>query len=447
MQQRKKLFSVQVLVVLIFSFFLTACGSASTTANKDASSPNTSTPVSAAPNNTSKGSDTGDIVIGTLWPLSGGSASWGNDNLNGAKIAVEVINTAGGVNGKKVALKNADNASSPQTAASEAERLVQDGVKVIVGTVISSGALPASQVAEKNNVIYWEADAVTDDLTNRSFKNLFRVNEKAGDHAVGAVEFTRDVVAKKLNTDLKSLKIAVAYEDSAYGTSVANAALQSLEKNGVKPVLKESFSAKATDLSSLVLKIKKAAPDVLLHVGYTPDQVLFWKQAQQYELDLKALVGMAGWTLQPTGDGLGKSANGIFDASGPVGINIDGLDPATKKLHEDFVKRYQELYKAPPSLSSFQGFTAMYLLLKDVLPKAGSLEPDKIREAAMALDIPVGGTIIGWGVKFDPATHHNTRAFASIMQWQDQKIKVVYPQKFASGEPQMIPLPKWSERK
>jgi branched-chain amino acid transport system substrate-binding protein len=439
LKKNRKLFSVLMIVVFVLSLFMTACGS-------DGSKEVAGSDASQGSNDGNSSGDDEDIVIGTLWPLSGGAASWGNDNLNGAKIAVEMINENGGVLGKKVILKNADNASSPQTAASEAEKLIQDGVQVIVGTVISSGALPASQVAEKNGIIYWEADAVTDDLTNRGFKNLFRVNEKAGDHAVAAVEFTREVVAKELGVDPKELRIAVTHEDSAFGTSVSDAALAELKKYNMNIVIHESYSAKTTDLSSLVLKLKEAKPDILMNAGYTPDQVLFWKQAKQYELDLKALVGMAGWTLQATGDGLGDSVNGVFDASGPIGINTDGLDPETKKRHEEFVKLYKEYYDSVPSLSSFQGFTAMYVLLKHVIPEAGSLDLDKVREAALALDIPIGGTIIGWGVKFDPETHHNTRAFAPVMQWQENKVHVVYPQDFATSEPIMIPLPKWSER-
>jgi len=386
------------------------------------------------------------VMIGTLWPLSGGSANWGNDNLNGAKLAVELVNEKGGVLGKQVELKNADNASDPAKAASEAERLIQDGAKVIVGTVISSGALPASQVAEKNKVVYLEADAVTDDMTNRGFKYTFRLNSTASDNGKAAVEFTKNVLAPKLGIAPADLKIVISHEDSAYGTSVGDAAEKALAENGMSAIARERYSAKATDLSSLVLKLKNANPDILLNVGYTPDQVLFWKQAKQYDLNLKALVGMAGWTLQATGDGLGDLVNGIFDASAPVGINTDGLAPEVKELHDTFVKKYTETYNATPSLSSFEGFGAMYLLLNDIIPKAGSLEPDKLREAALSLDIPEGGTVLGWGVKFNSETGQNDRAFATVMQWQENKVETVFPEKFATKEPSMVPLPTWSSR-
>lgn len=424
--------SVVLSGVLALSMLVSACGTSKETASDGGSG--------------SSGGTADKIMIGTLWPLSGGSASWGNDNLNGAKLAVNMINEKGGVLGKQVELKNADNASDPAKASSEAQRLIQDGAKIIVGTVISSGALPASQVAEKNKVIYLEADAVTDEMTNRGFKYTFRLNSTASDNGKAAVEFTKNVLAPKLGIEAGKLKIVVTHEDSAYGTSVGDAAEKSLKESGMTMAARERYSAKATDLSSIVLKLKDMKPDVLLNVGYTPDQVLFWKQAKQYDLNLKALVGMAGWTLQATGDGLGDSVNGIFDASAPVGINTAGLNEETKKLYDLFVKQYQETYKATPSLSSFEGFAAMYLLLNDMLPKAGALDPEKIREAALSLDIPQGGTILGWGVKFNEKTGQNDRAFATVMQWQQNKVETVYPEKFATKKPIMVPLPNWSAR-
>jgi branched-chain amino acid transport system substrate-binding protein len=389
----------------------------------------------------------GEILVGTLWPLSGTAAPWGNDNLRGAKVAVQIVNERGGINGKKVRLIDADNASSPSTAANEANRLItKEGVKIIAGTVVSSCALPASEVAEKNKIIYWEADAVTNNLTTRGFKYLFRVNETAGMHADMGARFISEVIAPKLGKDIKAIKIAITHEDSAYGTSVSDAMEKALATYGAKAVGREAYSAKATDLSSLVLKLKSLGAEIVFNTGYTPDQVLFWKQAKQLNLNLKALVGGGGWTLQATGDGIGPTVNGVFDASGPTYINPKGLRADTQKLYDEFMSRYQKMHNAPISLSSFQGFTSMWVLLNEVLRKTGGdTDPEKVRSAARALDIPDFGTIIGWGVKFNEQGQ-NTRAFATVMQWQDLKVYTVFPRNLALRDPIMIPLPEWSAR-
>jgi branched-chain amino acid transport system substrate-binding protein len=319
-------------------------------------------------------------------------------------------------------------------------------VKIIAGTVVSSCALPASEVAEKNKIIYWEADAVTNNLTTRGFKYLFRVNETAGMHADMGAKFIAEVIAPKLGRDIKQLKIVITHEDSAYGTSVSDAMEKALAKHGTKAVGREAYSAKATDLSSLVLKLKSLGAEVVFNTGYTPDQVLFWKQAKQLNLNLKAIVGGGGWTLQATGDGIGPTVNGVFDASGPTYINPKGLLPDAQKLYDEFMGRYQKMHNAPVSLSSFQGFTSMWVLLSEVLRKTGGdTDPEKVRAAALSLDLPDHATIIGWGVKFDDSGQ-NSRAFATVMQWQDQKVFTVFPRNLALRDPIMIPLPEWSKR-
>ena len=113
--------------------------------------------------------------IGALYPLTGNLALLGNENLNGAQIAVDVVNEAGGIGGKKVELVTGD-ASTPDKAQAEAERLLSSaGVQVITGTYSSGLSYAASQVAERRGAIYWETGGIADGLTKREFKNFFRV--------------------------------------------------------------------------------------------------------------------------------------------------------------------------------------------------------------------------------------------------------------------------------
>jgi branched-chain amino acid transport system substrate-binding protein len=90
-----------------------------------------------------------------------------------------------------------------------------------------------------------------------------------------------------------------------------------------------------------------------------------------------------------------------------------------------------------------------HLLFETVLPKAGSVDPEAVRKAALEIDIPEGGTVFGFGVKFAPPDHpsagQNLRAIPVLMQWQEQKPWVVYPAAFAVRDP-LLPLPTWEER-
>ncbi len=86
-----------------------------------------------------------------------------------------------------------------------------------------------------------------------------------------------------------------------------------------------------------------------------------------------------------------------------------------------------------PDLIARLAFSSSYILFNDVIPQAGGDDPDKIRQAALSLDQPVGSTIVGWGVKFDK-TGQNTRATMSVMQWQNGKLVVIYPENFKKSE-------------
>jgi branched-chain amino acid transport system substrate-binding protein len=89
------------------------------------------------------------------------------------------------------------------------------------------------------------------------------------------------------------------------------------------------------------------------------------------------------------------------------------------------------------------------VLFEEVLPGVGSLDPDAIREAALKVNIPKGDTIFGFGVKFAPPEHpaagQNLLAHPALMQWQEQKMVVVYPVEFGVSKP-LIPLPTWDQR-
>ena len=88
----------------------------------------------------------------------------------------------------------------------------------------------------------------------------------------------------------------------------------------------------------------------------------------------------------------------------------------------------------------------MWVVLSEVLPAAGGTDPDKVRSAMLKLDKPIGSTVVGWGVKFNPETGNNTRAFPMIDQWQQKEIRTIYPEAFGLTKDIVVPLPAWGER-
>ena len=387
--------------------------------------------------------------IGALFPFTGNLALLGNESFNGATIAEDMVNEKGGINGRKIAWVKAD-AVDPKKAMTECERLIAvEKAKIVFGTYSSSLAYAASEVAERNKTIYWEEGAIADNITARGFKYLFRTISQAGDVGKMAANFTNEVVAPKLKIDAKKIKVGVMFEDSLYGTTVGNAAVKRVKELGMDLVASESYSAKAVDLSSIVMIFKSKKPDVIIATSYMEDSILFWRQAKDMDLNVRAFIGTgAGHGMPDWVKTFGNEGNYIFNIDPPIGFNPKVFKGNTQKVLNDFRERFNKKFGHYPAVHATAGFVSASVLF-EVLAKAGSDDPEAVRKAALAVDIPEGGTVFGYGVKFappdNPAAGQDLRAHPVVMQWQDQKLVVVYPGGFSVGQP-LMPLPTWEQR-
>jgi branched-chain amino acid transport system substrate-binding protein len=377
--------------------------------------------------------------IGTILPLTGPQAKNGIKNFDGIKIATDMINETGGVLGKKVVLVSAD-ASEPQAAASEANRLItNEKLTVIVGTQSSSLAMAATVVAEQNKVFYLENEGVSSQITGRGFKYVFRTTFSGDMMANQMVDYAVQVLAPKLNKDAKSLRMAIIHEDGGFGTSTGTALQKHAKALGLNIVAVETYSAKTADLSGLVLKLKQSKPDVLLTAQYINDSILFHRQSAELRFSVPVIGTTAGQGTPDFYSALTREAEGVLAGGIPSEISIDRLGAEQKADAGEFVKRYQASHNGEyPSPTAFVGFAGAWILYKHIMPKAGGLDPEKLREAALALDVPPGKGVLNWGVKFSPPgapdAGQNVYASAGISQWQDGKLRLVFPKEIAAAE-------------
>ncbi|RLA99225.1 MAG: hypothetical protein DRG55_08175 [Deltaproteobacteria bacterium] len=345
--------------------------------------------------------------------------------------------------GKKVVLVSAD-APDPQAAASEANRLItHEKVTATIGTQSSSLSLAATVVAEKNKVFYVETKGISGLITARGFKYLFRTTFSSRMMANQMVDYTAQRLAPKLGKEAKELRIAIVHEDGGFGTSTAKALTARAKVLGLNIVAVEAYSARTADLSGLSLKLKRAKPDILLAAQYINDSILFHRQAK--ELGFRPLVfgTTAGQGNPDFVKALGKDAEGVLAGGIPAEICIDRLKGEPKRDAAEFVRRYKETHKGEyPSPTSFVGFAGAWIFYKFILPKAGSLDPDKLREAALSLDVKPGEGVLNWGVKFaGPGAENagqNLYASAGINQWQDGKLRLIYPREIASSDLRLV---------
>lgn len=381
--------------------------------------------------------------IGTILPLTGPLAKNGMKNFDGVKIATEMINDEGGVLGKKVVLVSAD-APEPQAAASEANRLItNEKVTAIIGTQASSLSMAATVVAEKAKVFYLENEGISAGITGRGFKYTFRTTFDSDMMAYQMVEFAAEAIAPKIGKKAKDLRLAIVHEDGGFGTATGKGLTDRAKALGLNVVATEVYSAKSIDLSGLVMKLKQAKPDIILAAQYINDSILFQRQAKELRFQCIVIGTTAGQGNPDFVQAFGKDAEGVMAGGIPSEISVERLTAQQKKDALEFVKRYKALHNGEyPNPTSFVGFAGAWILYKFILPKAGSLDPEKLREAALSLDVPRGKGVLNWGIKFakpgEKNAGQNVYAAAGINQWQGGQLKLIYPKEIASSELKLV---------
>lgn len=215
-----------------------------------------------------------EVSIGFVLPLSGASATIGNQTRLGAVVAAEQINGAGGIKslgGAKLKLIFADSQSKPDVGAAETERLIQrEKVAMIVGAYNSAVTFPASEVAERYKTPWLVTGAVKDEITERGFKYVFRPNNKA---QYDAREQIDAIDLLKQETGKGPARIGLFYEGTDWGRSHVAAIQKLVTARGMQVVLNESYPPNQVDFSAQLLKIRAAKPDAMLVVAYTPDHI------------------------------------------------------------------------------------------------------------------------------------------------------------------------------
>jgi len=400
------------------------------------------------------------VRIGTIYDLSGPFAAGGSVASSiGTDIAIDLVNEKGGVGGKyKVIPVKADSQSKADVAINEVERLMsQEKVDIIDGVFASAHAVPLSAKVEQQKKILWITTAVsTAVFKDKNLHYVFRAQIHSDQYGQAFAGFLTDYTKEKLGVEPKALKVALIHEDGPYGVGVAAADEAFTKDAGVQIVLKEGYSAAAPDLSALVTKVKRSGADVISHAGYNPDITLFLRQARENGLRFKMLFGAgAGYSqLDKLRATFGTDIDNFCNID-PVPAQL--LDPAklapglgdlTKTMVERFQKKTGTV--AVPSHCSM-GFNQTWILLNSVLPvakeKYGGFDPEAVRKAALDVDIPAGGTIQGYGVKFyppgTPLSGQNERSTPVVMQNNGEKITVVWPTNIRTQDP-VFPLPKSS---
>jgi len=398
-----------------------------------------------------------EVKIGVIFDYTGPFAAGGSQAAAiGTKIAIDMINERGGVEGYTINAIYADAQSKAEVAINEAIRLLdQEKVDLVMGVYSSAHCVPMAQKVDAAKKFMW-ANVCTASTVfkGKNLRYVFRPQVHTDQFGFASCSLLNETAKTRFNKDPKDLKVAIIYEDGPYGAGVAAGNEETCKKFGIQIVLKEGYSATAPDLSSLVTKLRRARADVILHTGYNPDITLFWRQAREQGLRWAARIGHGAVYAQfdKLRDSLGKNSEFVLDVD-PVPAQLldpKSLAPGLAQLTQEMVKRYKAEVKVdelPPHVS--MGFNQTWIFLTDVLPRAikkyGGVDPEALRKAALDTDIPDGGTIQGYGVKFHPPGHEmsgqNERSSPVVIQYIGGDSKIVWPPRLRTAEP-VLPWPK-----
>ena len=393
-----------------------------------------------------------EVKIGAIYPLSGPVAQVGIDAVAALKTVEEIVNEGAdlplalakskglpGLGGAKIKLIVADHQGKPEVGLSETERMIaQEKVHAMIGAYFSSVTAAASQAAERAGIPFVNAASTSPALTERGLTFFFRTTPTDEDFSKLMFDFMKDLSAK---TGKKIESVSLFHEDTAYGSDSAKVQGRLAKEQGYQVKEDITYKAQTTSLSSEVQRLKAANADVLLPSSYTSDTFLLLRTSKELDFNPKLIVAQnAGFTDSTFIPTMGKDAEGAITRS-PYNGDLAKRIPLITKVNEIFKKhsKGRDLSDVPARV-----FTGMMTLV-DAINRAGSTEPEKIRAALAATNIPADQLIVPYtGIKFD-AKGQNTGVRPILMQVQNGAYCTVYPFELAACDVK-YPMPTWAEK-
>ncbi|WP_198369458.1 ABC transporter substrate-binding protein [Roseomonas rosulenta] len=372
-----------------------------------------------------------ELRLGALFPFSGTLALLGDESFRGLEIAVEERNAAGGVAGRAVRLLRGDAVDEAQATGESRRLIAADRVAAIFGTYASPPSFAATQVAEVQGIAYFELGALSDSITERGLRSVFRTCPRATEFGAVTVDALQDVLAPAWGVEARALRIALLHEDGLDGQGVAAAQEAELRRRGLQQVERIGYAARSAEFPPLIQRLRGASADVVLHTGRQNDILLFFRGLEEAGWRPRMVVGAGGgYSLGDTARAIGPAFEGVMNVDVPQFAVNDTFAPGAAAFAEAYKRRFGADPRSGHSLSSYVGAQACL----EALHRAGGAERDRLRAAMLATDVPDGGAANGWGLRFDERGQ-NTRARPLLMQWQGGRQVTIFPAEAAVTGP------------
>jgi branched-chain amino acid transport system substrate-binding protein len=311
-----------------------------------------------------------EIKIGAILPLTGDAAEWGNNTKNGIDIAVDKINNAGGINGKKIKILYEDTQGTPQNGVSAIQKLIDiEKVPAIIDDSMSSVTLAMAPIAEKNKVVLLSTGATAPKISEAG-DYIFRIWNS--DDLEGKIS------ANFVKNELKFRNAAILYINNDYGKGLEGVFKKEFENLGGKILISENFGQSDTDYKTQLTKIKNMKPEVIYLVGYPKEISLILKQASELRVNSK-IIGTVTFEDPNIIRLAGKAAEGVIY---PYPVEPNKSDKAVS----EFLNSYKAKYSKDPGITCDVGYDAVNMIAEAVRLSKGFKGEDVQRGLMMIKD-------------------------------------------------------------
>ena len=365
------------------------------------------------------------IKIGASMSVTGTYAKPGTYQKQGYDVCIDELNAKGGILGRRVELVIYDDQSTPATAVRLYEKLItEDKVDAVMGPYSSAVSEAVANVTEKYKKVMVAPLAATTSIFKKGRKYIFMVITPAESYLEGLI----DMAAKR---GLKT--VAIINEDTLFPKASAAGTAEAAKKRGMQVVLQEAYPKGNTDFSALLVKIKAANPDVIAAGTYFDDAVAITRQMKELNVNPKMFGLTVGGDLPEFYDLLKQNADYVYGST-----QWDESLPYPGQ--KEFLAAYKAKFKGQePSYHTAAGYAGC-LIYAEAVKKAGTLDADKVRDQLLKMEIK---TAFG-DYKVEPDGFQIAHKMV-MLQWQDGKRIVVWPDDLANGKPR-YPTPEWGKR-
>jgi branched-chain amino acid transport system substrate-binding protein len=364
------------------------------------------------------------VRIGVALSQTGNLADSAAPYFKGLDLWREQANARGGLAGRPVEFVVYDDRSDPATAARLYEKLITgDKVDFVISSLGSATAATGSAVAEKHKMLMINGGGAAEAIQQRGFKYVFQTAARISSYADGVIPMVEKYHVKS---------IALVSRDYAAARDISKAIKESLNGRDVKVVMDEYFPAGTADFSSQIAKGQQLQPDLWIGLLYPSEAIETVRQFHSMNYMPKLFVAN-GVSQQDFIAAAGQ------DAEYALGMSL--YEPSLpSEGNKEFVKTYREKYNGDPGYYAAFGFVAG-TVLEAAVKQAGSIDIEKVRDVLTTLKM---GTVMGKH-EVDPATYMQIGVRGLLVQIQNGKREVIWPEEFKTAEPK-LPIPAWDKR-